>query len=388
MNSEDTTKQNMPRAHRDPATEYGEVEVRLSLREWIAAGVVAALVLWLAPVLWERVEPFQPGEDYRIPYDLSGDYWLFQRYGRLAAGQSKTLVIGDSVVWGEYVTSRQTLSHYLNALAGQDRFANLGVDGMYPVAMAGLLDYYGDGIADSRVLLHFNPLWLASREHDLQAGKEFRLNHPELIPQFVPDIPVYSASYSDRLGCLVQHFIPLRTWVRHLQVAYLGSLDLPTWTIDHPYGTPVRIPADSPPGQGERPRHEPAPWTRRDPTLQDNPWVELSDSLQWWSFRRSVEILRSRGNTVFVLVGPFNEHMLEPRSRDAYKLRKGEMEAWLRANGIEYFAPDALRSELYADASHPLSEGYAEIARQLFAYEAFRRFDGGPRVGTTTGVSK
>jgi len=107
-------------------TPYASNEVRLSAREWIVAGAVAAAVLGLLPAQWKRAEPFQPSTDYRIPYELSSDYWLYDRYSRIACSENRTLVIGDSVVWGHYVKKEHTLSQWLNVLAGDARFANLG----------------------------------------------------------------------------------------------------------------------------------------------------------------------------------------------------------------------------------------------------------------------
>ena len=43
-------------------------------------------------------------------------------------------------------------------------------------------------------------------------------------------------------------------------------------------------------------------------------WVDLGTSLQWRLFRAAVHTLLRRGNRVFVLVGPFNEHLLEADS--------------------------------------------------------------------------
>ena len=60
------------------------------------------------------------GHDYRMPHDLSEDYWLYERFAGLAAQHDETLLIGDSVVWGEYVKRDETLSHYLNELSGED----------------------------------------------------------------------------------------------------------------------------------------------------------------------------------------------------------------------------------------------------------------------------
>ncbi|MBE3135143.1 MAG: hypothetical protein IMZ55_16880, partial [Acidobacteria bacterium] len=103
-------------------------------------------------------------------------------------------------------------------------------------------------------------------------------------------------------------------------------------------------------------------------------WVALDTSLQWRSFRRAVEILRGRGNRVLVLVGPFNEHLLEDASRAVYAGRKRQAEAWLRENGVPCIVPEALPSHLYADASHPLADGYALLARQLFEDNTFLQF--------------
>lgn len=102
--------------------------IRLSPRAWAIALITIAAVFHFTPVLWERIEKLDPGPDYRIPYRLGSDYWFASRYTRLAAERSKVMVVGDSVVWGHYVSPQETLSHYLNELDGEDSFANLGGD--------------------------------------------------------------------------------------------------------------------------------------------------------------------------------------------------------------------------------------------------------------------
>src|SRR5215470_14372464 len=77
-------------------------EVRLNARQWIVAVGILALILTFTPVLWKKAERFQTGPDYRIPYPLSKDYWLYQRRLQQIA-PPHLLVLGDSVVWGEYV---------------------------------------------------------------------------------------------------------------------------------------------------------------------------------------------------------------------------------------------------------------------------------------------
>ena len=101
-------------------------------------------------------------------------------------------------------------------------------------------------------------------------------------------------------------------------------------------------------------------------------WGDLQTSLQWSFFRRSVELLKQRGNRIFVLVGPFNEHMLKAESIDTYRKMKSEIQTWLRHKNVAYYMPPALPSEFYRDASHPLGRGYAILAKQLFENDSFR----------------
>lgn len=346
---------------------YGSNCVRLSPREWLIIGIVFSALLYFGPKLWERIEKFEPGPDYRLPYDLSSDYWLYNRYCRWACSRYETLVIGDSVVWGHFVPKDNTLSYYLNENAGQNQFANLGVDGIHPAALAGLLKYYGRDIKGMNVILHFNPLWMSSKKHDLQIDKEFHFNHPKLVPQFIPKIPCYKDSYARRLSAVVERYVTFLGWTSHLKITYFESMDLPTWTLEYPYENPFRKSEIRNP-KFEISHLEGAVGIAK----RDFQWVELETSLQWNFFQRSVEILKARGNTVFVLVGPFNEHMLKGKSINTYRKMKSEIKAWLRQNNVPYYMPEALPGELYSDASHPLSEGYAMLAKQLFENKSFR----------------
>jgi hypothetical protein len=359
-----------------PDVPFGSNEVRLSPRQWVVAGVVLAAVFYLIPVLWERIEPLQAGPDYRIPYRLGNDYWLYDRYCRRVCSQEKIPVVGDSVIWGHYVASDRTLPHYLNELAGQPRFANLGVDGIHPAAMAGLIEYYGRDITSKHVLLGCNLLWTSSPDSDLSRQKQRPINHPELIPQFSPRIPCYEETPSVRLGIVVGHRVALFGWAKHLRMAYLDNADLCRWTIEHPYANPAAAITCQLPSPDEPPSPKPVakPWTEQGIRPFHPPWVGLETSLQWRFFKQTVEILRGRGNRVFVLVGPFNEPMLTEESLAVYRARKRAVGAWLRENEIPHFIPDALPSRHYADASHPLAVGYALLAGRLFEDESFRRF--------------
>jgi hypothetical protein len=374
----------IPDARRSKKTSIGNQEsrieqipfssncLRLSPCQWLIVAIILSAVLYLVPMLWECAEKFEPSSDYRIPYDLSSDYWLYERYCRHACSQYETLIIGDSVVWGHFVPANNTLSHHLNNLAGTEQFANLGADGTHPAALEGLLRYYATDISNRKVILHLNPLWMTSPRHDLQTEKEHRFNHPRLVPQFTPKIPCYKASFPQKISTVINRNVPFFNFSSHINIKDFNSMDVPTWTLEHPYKNPVsavtfRLPTSD---IYERPKG-----TTRPGRVQGKinlQWVELETSLQWLFFRRSVDLLNKRNNWVFVLIGPFNEHKLDAADIDTYRSMQAEIEAWLRLNDIPYYMPEVLPSHLYVDTSHPLGEGYAALAKQLFENDSFR----------------
>jgi hypothetical protein len=349
----------------EPSAQAFSNAVRLSLREWIGIGLFTLALVLGAPSLWQRVENFEPGPDYRIPYELSADYWLYERYACLAAARCDTLVLGDSVVWGEYVTPSQTLAHYLNERAGSARFANLGLDGAYPAALSGLVEHYASDVRGKTVLLQWNALWMSSPRRDLQDPKSDDLNHLRLVPQFVPRIPAYKAEISMRLGVMVEEHVPFNSWTNHLQQAYFDQTDIPSWTLAHPYDNPLENLTRRLPAPDDRLRYEPVSWTQRGIQKQDYDWVDPETSLQWRLFQRTVEILESRKNRVVVLVGPFNEHLLSEKGLQGFRKIKAAVEDWLQERGTEYLVPPLLPSPEYADASHPLAPGYARLAGEI-----------------------
>jgi hypothetical protein len=68
---------------------------------------------------------------------------------------------------------------------------------------------------------------------------------------------------------------------------------------------------------------------------------------------------------VFVVVGPFNESIMAPENRPAFRSLRDGIATWLTTNQIAHAVPGTLPSALYADASHPLTEGYQLLAEQL-----------------------
>jgi hypothetical protein len=388
---------------------FGVNEIRLSARQWLAVFVLVGLAAVLTPRLWERVERFQTGPDYRIPYSLSKDYWLYGRRLRQAATPDKVLLLGDSVVWGEYVAPDGTLSHFLNQQAGVadapgtpasagsakshspnqqtgagDRFINGGLNGLFPLAQEGLLRYYGGAIRHRRLILQCNVLWLTSPKADLSTAKEEQFNHARLVPQFRPRIPCYRADANQRLSAVIERHVPFIGWVDHLQDAYFGQKSILSWTLEDDGGSPPGYPnawknplsqikfavpcapQDDPDRGPASPRHKPWSGTAR------FDWVDLDASLQWAAFQRLLAMLEQRDNHVLVLLGPFNEHMMPQENRPAFRKVRDGIAAWLAGHRVCHVVPETLPSELYADASHPLTDGYRLLAQRLYQDATFQ----------------
>jgi hypothetical protein len=374
-----------------PEVPFGVNEIRLTPRQWLVALLIAAIVVAFTPWVWDRLESFRTGPDYRLPYSLSNDYWLYERRVNQVVNQDRVILLGDSVVWGEYVAPDGALSHFLNDQAGvTDRFVNLGLNGLFTLAQEGLIYYYGRTLRHERVLVHFNPLWLTSPKADLSAEKEVPFNHARLVPQFSQRIPSYRATADDRLSAFVRRNVPFLQWVGHVEDAYFEQKSIPKWTLADDGGSPPRYPntyrnplaqislavpsapADDPDRGPNSPRHR--PWSADGQGLTRFEWVNLDTSLQWRAFQRLVEELRRRGNSVFVVVGPFNEHLMVEDNRATYRKLRGDMGEWFRQNQIPHAIPEVLPSGLYTDASHPLTEGYDLLAQRVLADPQFQEW--------------
>src|SRR5436190_5355330 len=370
-------------------------EIRLNARHWVAVFVILVIILVATPRIWKRLERFETGPDYRIPYSLSKDYWLYERRLERIAPTS-IVVIGDSVVWGEYVRPEGTLSHFLNevlpnAPAGApEKFANAGVNGLFPLAFEGLLRNYSSPLRHRKVILHCNVLWMSTPKADLSTAKEERFNHADLVPQFSPRLPCYKAGLNHRLAALVERHFPFSQWASHLQIAYFGQRNILTWTLEEDANTSARLPhayknplaqitlavpsepADDPERGPASPRHK--PWSTAGEGSTRFEWVALEHSLQWGAFQRLVKLLQARDNDVLVVLGPFNEHIMAAENRAAFQPLRDGIVDWLAKNHVPHVVPATLPSALYADASHPLTEGYQQLAKNLRADPAFQRW--------------
>jgi hypothetical protein len=356
-------------------------EMRLNARQWLAALVIVLGFVFCVPWLWARIERFDTGPDYRIPYALSDDYWLYRR--RVAGIDPGCIpVLGDSVVWGEYVRPEGTLSHFMSQEVGQPgHFVNCGVNGLFPLSMEGLIASYAGSIRNRKVILHCNVLWMSSPKADLSTDREETFNHASLVPQFWPRVPSYRADAATRLGAVAVRNLGFFSWVNHLECAYFDQQSVPRWTLAEDDATPphhpnawrnplsritLKVPGEPPNDPLRGPsssRHR--PWTADGGTPTHFDWVELNASLQWRAFQRTIALLRSRGNDVFVVVGPFNENMIAVDQRPTFHRLRDGIIGWLTAHKIAHLTPELLPSALYADASHPLTDGYALLAHEI-----------------------
>ena len=291
-----------------PDERFAANDVRLSPRGWLIAAVLTVCAFWLIPWGWQTIEPLSLDADYRVPFRLGNDYWNYERTSRdvCSRGDAETLLVGDSVLWGHYVDTAGTLSHYLNEVSESPKFANLGIDGIHPVALSGLVEHYGGAIRDRRVIVNCNLLWMSSPRHDLSSHKETPFNHPSLVPQFAVEIPCYRASISERVGIEVARRFKFLGWADHIRIAYFNSDDLATWTLEHPYDNPLSRMTLTLPSPDEPPSPKPdvRPWDEKGLRRVNPEWVPLDESLQWRYFQRTVELLQQRGNRVFVMIGP------------------------------------------------------------------------------------
>ncbi len=354
----------------DPVFENSN-PIRLSWRGWALTAVVCLGLLYLLPLLGPAAGTQWLGRDYRLPGELSSDYWMFREWSGQACARYPAMVLGDSVVWGQYVKSGETLSHRLNELAGGEVFANLGVDGLHPAAMEGMVDYYGGAIRGKPILVHLNPLWMSSAEQDLQAKGGTRFNHAKLVPQILHRPASYAPTAAEVIDAVLERQVSFFSWKEHGKIAYLEGMGWQDWALENPYRL---FPAERGPDSfsGENPGSEPANWRARGIIPENLPWVEAARSYQWQSFQTAVRLLRSRGNNVFVVLGPFNTHALTAESRGRYEALVAAMEQWLEQEGILHYAPRLLPTDMYADVSHPLGDGYREMAKDLLGSTSFQ----------------
>ncbi len=339
----------------------------LSLREWLVVALLLTLLLAIAPSI-----PFRPKSpvverDYRIPYALSRRYELYRRYTTLAAAQFPTLIVGDSVVWGQCAARDQTLSHYLNELTKQPRFANAGLDGMHPVALAELLEYHAPALTGKHILLHFDPLWLIHEDDVSDLNKAKLFNRPDLVPRLAAH---FKGPFKEAVAVSWSHLLrssPLQGWGERMSDT---RVDFLAWSLDHPYESPLKaISATLPPSEDSH-HQRLIPWSEHASEHLKGSWGDPDVYPVWTAFERLLSLLQDRGNRILVLLGPMNEHMMAPAMREQYQALKLKLAGKVKAKGVRCFVASLLPSRQYADICHPLKDGYEALARELLQKES------------------
>ncbi|MCD8535048.1 MAG: hypothetical protein LR011_09785 [Verrucomicrobia bacterium] len=357
-----------------------------SMKVWIGIIVSAAIAVMILPGLWKLREPVPESANLRLPYDLSKDYWLYRHWMNKYSGVTdlpRIYILGDSVVWGEFVDRDATLSAHLNASRPGERFEyiNAGINGLYPVALQGLVQHSFPLHKSQRLILQINLLWMSNPEADLQTSKEQSLNHVALLPQFTQKIPPYKAAFENRAGIIWTRHFPFSQWVQHLQIAYFKNKSLQDWTTDSGASWPPDYPNahTNPMSQMEHfkwmePQDDPSrgihsdrhrPWFDKGmaPTSMD--WVPMESSLQFRAIQNLIVFLKKKKADFFVLIGPLNAHMMDAESRAECAAIERRLSEMLTGMGVGHMRAETLPSDQYADTSHPLSSGYRSLADQL-----------------------
>lgn len=341
--------------------------IDLSLREWLVVALLVTLLLAIAPSI-----PFRPKSpvverDYRIPYALSRRYDLYRRYTTLAANQFEILLVGDSVVWGQCCRRSQTLAHHLNELTKQPRFANLGLDGMHPLALGELLEYHAPALTRKNIVVQFDPLWMIVENPDSSTRNPSLFNRPNLTPRLAAH---FKAPVKQAVGASWSRLVaasPLDAWGERLADT---RVDFLAWSLNHPYESPLQaISATLPPSEDSR-HLRLVPWSGKASERIDELWGDPDSHGEWAAFEQLVGRLQDRGNRVLVLLGPMNEHIMSEGMRERYQGLKDVMARKLREKGVRVFVASLLSSDHYADICHPLGEGYEALARELLQKES------------------
>jgi lysophospholipase L1-like esterase len=339
--------------------------IRMSGKELIALAAVFAALMALIPAAWNKAETVKTEDNFRIAYDYRDDYWVYDKWATRAASEFPAVFLGDSVVWGMYVDNESALPAVLNKRLGKMSVANLAIDGLHSVALDGLVANYCGALRGKKVLLHYNPLWMNSQQYDLSGEEETSPHHPRLLPQFSPGLKCYGAEFSERMSVTLDRRIPFVRMLNHLRLCFFQNKDFKQWIVDNPGENPLgRISLTIDAGQKEK-INSTRDWVASGIPPQDWKWVSLQDSKQWSYFQSVVARLQAADNQLCVMVGPINPHMQTAASLAQFREFQQEIKAWLDARGIESVVVPDLPSELYADASHPLKEGYELIADEL-----------------------
>jgi len=64
------------------------------------------------------------------------------------------------------------------------------VNGLFPLAMEGLIEHYTGALGNRKIIVHCNLLWMTSPKADLSINREEPFNHSRLVAAIPPAHPV------------------------------------------------------------------------------------------------------------------------------------------------------------------------------------------------------
>lgn len=308
-------------------------------------------------------------ENYRIPYSMGDDYYLYKIYSEYTASGKSIPFIGDSVIWGHYTDSESTLPAELNRLNKNIKFSNMGLDGIHPAAMNGLISNYGGRFKNRKIIAGINLLWMSSPRHDLTGPVNIEINHSRLLSQFSPEIPSYKPPFEEKLTALVSRSIPVFSWIEHIRLTRLADKNFYRWTMENPEKSAMEY-------FSRKEDDFKAPVGINPDRMQEQniEWITPDKSLQWRFMIDTLALLKNNGNNVAAVITPFNTYMMTENSRKRYFSILSEMEWQLREKGIVPVVPLILPKKYFADSSHPTAGGYRIIAEDIMKNREFAEF--------------
>jgi len=307
--------------------------------------------------------------DYRLPYYLGEDYFLYKKYAGSVAAYNTIPVIGDSVIWGHYTPDTDTLTAHLNRKQNIAEFSNMGIDGIHPAVMYGLTENYCKSFTNKKIIVGINLLWMSSARHDLTGPKNSEINHRGLLPQFTEVIPAYNPSFEDRLSYVIKRKLPFFLWAEHLKLTRFRGKNLYRWSMDNPWISPLLF------FRPEKRDYElPEPMDSSRFPRQEAQWITTDKSLQWRYTLKTIKLLKENGNEILAVITPFNRYMLTDVSADKHELIVNSIRDSLASEGITAVIPEMPPKEEFADSSHPTGKGYRTIADGLLKNREFIGF--------------
>jgi hypothetical protein len=325
----------------------------------------------IVPVMFPLTDTALFTGNYRMPYSMGYDYFLYNRYSEQVASMDVIPVLGDSVIWGHYTDAEHSLTANLNRAYNLKKFMNMGLDGIHPAAMKGLVEMNLPYLRNRKIIAGINLLWMSSPRHDLSGPVNREINHKMLLPQFYPVIPSYSPTVEERFSALINRSVTFFLWVDHVRSGYFAGKNFYLWTMENPRTSITGY------FSGTKDSFIPPEGTAQEKIQQQNiDWVDTGKSLQWRFMVETLILLKNNGNRVCAVITPFNAHMMNQESRKKYYAILYNIDQALRSNGIMplmLLNPD---KKYFADASHPTAEGYRLIVSHIIKNKEFLKFLG------------